>query len=596
MEITMNDKWISKSNGNDNGNGNDTIPPLFEVIKEEKAVSSEEQEEDDFHQDLNQQQHQHTQSNSNSNSNSQPNQQQHISQSQCQLQSKSQSQWQQKEHNTTKINAINDDSINDNNDNGNDEEENEIHELRKRLESIRIQRRRIHESKYKECMKQQDRLLERLNIRRRDRNEIIHEYSSAWKGRDSVCLFLDCAKRWNVVNDCFYIWIDGRNGFATINGCRLGGEAFPLPSELLVSARRQQQQQQQQQQDDNNNNSNNNNNQASSRSEWVPTAASISTTEINGKNNNNVDSSSLSSQQHQHKQLPPRRRLLGFFSGGNNDTTNASTALPFQRKVSSMISTPQQPIHVRVPWLEVNAALGHACLLLRILQESSSKNGGIGMKFTHELYPMGATSKIGIRFGKSVTASAANGVLAAAAGFGSIYNATTTTSSPYVQPVVYNLFFEESSGFNSFFKNNFRNFNWALQAFLQCIAEAAAQQKDKTIAIPHVIRHYKQSSTTNKNNTDTTNNNNNNNNSIGINDLNGGEWTIGGLSICYPSQQQVAAAVGNNNNSNNYHQGSGNNNGMTTTSSIALDWTRACRYLLTDLKWLIAYAAKHVDR
>ena len=588
----MNDKWISKSNGNGNGNGNGTIPPLFEVIKEEKAVSSEEQEEDDFHQDLNQQQQQqqqqqHTQSNSNSNS--QPNQQQHISQSQCQ--SQSQSQWQQKEHNTTKINAINDDSINDDNDNGNDEE-NEIHELRKRLESIRIQRRRIHESKYKECMKQQDRLLERLNIRRRDRNEIIDEYSSAWKGRDSVCLFLDCAKRWNVLNDCFYIWIDGRNEFATINGCRLGGEAFPLPSELLVSARRQQQQQQQQQ-DDNNNNSNNNNNQTSSRSKWVPTAASISTTEINGNNNNNVDSSSLSSQQHQHKQLPPRRRLLGFFSGGNNDTTNASTALPFQKKVSSMISTPQQPIHVRVPWLEVNAALGHACLLLKILQESSSKNGGIGMKFTHELHPMGATSKIGIRFDKSVTASAANGVLAAAAGFSSIYNATTTTSPPYVQPVVYNLFFEESSGFNSFFKNNFRNFNWALQAFLQCIAEAAAQQKDKTIAIPHVIRHYKQSSTTNKNNTDTTTNNNNNN-SIGINDLNGGEWTIGGLSICYPSQQQVAAAVGNN--SNNYHQGSGNNNGMTTTSSIALEWTRACRYLLTDLKWLIAYAAKHVDR
>jgi hypothetical protein len=590
MEITMNDKCISKSNGNGNGNdtstnGNNTISPLFEVIKEEKAVSFEEQEEDDFHQDLNQHQHQHhhhtlSQSHSNSNSNSQPNQQQHISQCQSQSQSQSQSQWQQKEYNATKINDINHDNDNDND----NDEENEIRELRKRLESIRIQRRRIHESKYKECMKQQDRLLERLNIRRRDRNEIIDEYSSTWKSRDSVCLFLDCAKRWNVLNDCFYIWIDGRNEFATINGCRLGGEAFPLPSELLVSARRQQQQQLQQQDENNNNN-----NQTSSRSKWVPAAASTSTTEING-NNNNVDSSSLSSQQHQHEQSPPRRRLLGFFSGGNNDTTNVSTAPPSQKKVSSMISTPQQPIHVRVPWLEVNAALGHACLLLRILQESSSKNGGIGMKFTHELHPMGATSKIGIRFGKSVTASA-NGVLAAAANFSSIYSATTTPS--YVQPVVYNLFFEESSGFNSFFKNKgLKNFNWALQAFLQCIAEAAAQQKDKTIAIPHVIRHNKQSSN-NKNNTDTTNNSNSNSNSIGINDLNGGEWTIGGLPICYPSLQQVAAAAGNNNN--NYHQG-GDNNGMTTTSSIALEWTRACRYLLTDLKWLIAYAAKHVDR
>jgi hypothetical protein len=577
MKITMNEQCINKSNDNDDTTNDNTISQ-FEVIKEEKAVSFEEQEEDDdFHRDLNQHTHsqhsQHTQShsNSNSNSNSQPNRQ-------------------QTEHNTTKIYDINDDNDNDEENDNEIRELRELRELRKRLESIRIQRRRIHESKYKECIKQQDRILERLNIRRRDRKEIIDEYTSTWKGRDSVCLFLDCAKRWNVLNDCFYIWIDGRNSFATINGCRLGGEAFPLPSELLVSARRQQQRQQ----DENNININ----QTSSRSKWVPSAASTSTTitEVNG-NNNNVDSSSLSSQQHQHQhqKSPPRRRLLGFFSGGSNDTTNVSTAPPSQRKVSpTMISTPQQPIRVRVPWLEVNAALGHACLLLRILQESSSKNGGIGMKFTHELHPMGATSKIGIRFGNSVTASA-NGVLAAAAGFSSIYNATTTTS--YVQPVVYNLFFEESSGFNlSFFKNNVRNFNWALQAFLQCIAEAAAQQKDKTIAIPHAIRHNKQSTSTNKNNTDTTstnNNNNNNNNSSGINDLNGGEWTIGGLLICYPSQQQVAAGAGAGNNN---YQGVGDTNGMTTTSSVALEWTRACRYLLTDLKWLVAYAAKHVDR
>mmetsp|Transcript_25873 Transcript_25873/g.29046 ORF Transcript_25873/g.29046 Transcript_25873/m.29046 type:complete len:159 (+) Transcript_25873:351-827(+) len=146
----------------------------------------------------------------------------------------------------------------------------------------------------------------------------------------------------------------------------------------------------------------------------------------------------------------------------------------------------------------------------------------------------------------------------------------------------------------AFFKNNVRNFNWTLQAFLQCIAEAAEQQKDKTIAIPHVIRHNKRSSESNNNGSNSNSNSNssntftnktNNNNSM--NDLNGGEWTIGGLSICYPTQQQVAAAAGNN------YRGGGDNNGITTASSGMFEWTRACKYLLTDLKWLVAYAAKH---
>lgn len=528
----MNSDQCIDSSSFDNNETNGNIISLFDIKKEEKAASFEEQEEDDCHRGF----PQHSQSRS------------HSQLNRDQLQSQSHSQWQKIEHNT----KYNDDDSN---------EENEIKELRKRLESLRRRRRRLHDLE-QDCSKQKDLLLERLNTRRRDRKEITDEYTSIWKGRDSVCLFLDCAKRWNVLNDCFYIWIDGRNAFATINGCRLGGEAFPLPSELLVTARQQRVDE--------------NINQRSSRSKWVPAA---STRKLN--NGNDVDLSSQSSQLQQ-QQSPPRRRYLGFFSSERDDTTNVSaTGLP-SRKGPTTISKPQQPM--RVPWLEVNAALGYACLLLKIIQEPSSKNGGIRMKFTHELQPMGATSKIGIRFSNSVTASA-NGVLAAATGFSSIMSNNNGDNTPYVQPVVYDFFFEEPSGF-SFFKNNVRNFNWTLQAFLQCIAEATEQQKDKTIAIPHVIRHKKQSSENNNDGSNSSNTfTNKTNNSNGVNDLNGGEWTIGGLSICYPTQQQVAAA------GNNYR--GGDDNGMTTASSGVFEWTRACKYLLTDLKWLVAYAAKH---
>jgi len=418
------------------------------------------------------------------------------------------------------------------------EADKELLELRKRLDYLRKRRRRIQQSLEVECTNQRNLLLKRLNARRRDRNEMVDNYLSVWKGRDSVALFLDCAKRWNVLNDCFYIGIDGKSAFATINGCRLGAEAVSLPTELLIAAKGQP--------------------EIKCSGKWVTSATNIATT--NG-NRGNVNS-------------PARRSILGLF--GSNDSRNNSNNLPEKGLTVPIFSGP-----IRVPWLEVNAALGHACLLLKTLKESFSKKGGNGMKFTHELHPMGATSKIGIRFG---SLGSGTGVLAAAAGFGSILSNGNSNNieNDAAIPVIYNLFFEETSGF-SFFKNNARNFNWALQAFLQCIAEAAAQQADKTIAIPHVIHHKKTASASNTSNNGSIDNS--------ANYLNGGEWTIGGLSICCPSQQLTAAAG---------EGGRGltvaRNTIMLARSPAALEWTRACRFLLTDLKWLVAYAAKHVDR
>jgi beclin 1 len=96
----------------------------------------------------------------------------------------------------------------------------------------------------------------------------------------------------------------------------------------------------------------------------------------------------------------------------------------------------------------------------------------------------------------------------------------------------YDLFTDDS--FHLFGK---RNFNIALTGLVRCIAEAeeTVQERDRTIALPHPIDASSR-----------------------------GEMTIGGLPIAYgPDGEQ---------------------------------WTRAMKYLLTDIKWLVAFTTKHVDR
>lgn len=321
--------------------------------------------------------------------------------------------------------------------NGEDVSEDSSHEahlLRERLEQLR--KRRTVMQRYREQVeKQSDETLERLNQLRQERQSIVEQYQSVLCARKRLTIYLQHALRWNVTNDCFFIWHNGP--FATINSMRLGSEAPPLPFE--------------------------NAKEASPFSSSQPAAMT--------GNKQNTDS-----------QPPPRRYFLWSGSGqvANQDTM-----------------APKPPTEVpKVPWMEVNAALGYVALLFRVLQEHT------GFQTTHELHPMASSSKIAIR-------------------------------PKHGQPSMYNLHFE--AGYTLFPARNIRNFNIALQGLLQCIAEASLQQKDKTIAIPHTI----------------------------IRENN--EWKIGGLAITY----------------DNLH---------------SLEWTRVCKYLLTDLKWLVAYAVKHVDR
>jgi hypothetical protein len=187
---------------------------------------------------------------------------------------------------------------------------------------------------------------------------------------------------------------------------------------------------------------------------------------------------------------------------GATSPSNGSADMPPRRyMVFSSVSSSAEPTKesaavIKISWTEINAALGLVALLLCCLAEKPH----CGISFLHDIYPMGSTSKIGLRRGETVT--------------------------------VYNLCSDDS--FSIFGK---RNFNIALQTLIQCVADAAQaiQRRDRTIALPHMIDFTQ-----------------------------AGDMRIGGLAVAFGVD--------------------------------GVEWTRAMKYLLTDLKWLVAYSAKHVDR
>ena len=86
-------------------------------------------------------------------------------------------------------------------------------------------------------------------------------------------------------------------------------------------------------------------------------------------------------------------------------------------------------------------------------------------------------------------------------------------------------------------------------------AEQTIQRRDRTMALPHVITPLNHSRS----------NGASNSTSASSSSSNGGELGIGGLSVSYGIADPI-------------------------------EWTRAMKFVLTDVKWLVAYSAKHVDR
>ncbi|CAJ1965211.1 unnamed protein product [Cylindrotheca closterium] len=114
--------------------------------------------------------------------------------------------------------------------------------------------------------------------------------------------------------------------------------------------------------------------------------------------------------------------------------------------------------------------------------------------------------------------------------------------------ILYSVHFEESSLWG---RSNLRNFHIALNGVCDCLWQLAQSQTDKTVAVPHHM----------------------------VYDKTQAYWKIGGVALVHLNQ------TSNNNNNQNGSPPNGNQAGV--------DFTRACKYLLTNLKWLVAYSVKH---
>jgi len=275
--------------------------------------------------------------------------------------------------------------------------------------------------------------------------------------------------------------------------------------------------------------------------------------------------------------------VSSLFSWGNaTETNNHGTGTLFSTSLSSSFAgmngnsstngnssnnNATSAEKVIIPWTEINSALGQIVFLLYTLQHTPFSN----ITFRkHALQPLGSASKIGF-MKKSSSSSMTNPqphpgrrrITALA----SYYTPQQLQEQKRHQEEIaarddiswYNLHhYEENGSLLTIGYYARRNFNIALEGLLYCIAEAflVVEKRDMALAAPYVI-------------------------SVGglvvgagASKIKGGggsssgssgEATVGGLPVAYdPSEGER--------------------------------WTAVCKYLLTDLKWLIAYAAKHLDR
>eukprot|EP01082_Thalassiosira_pseudonana_P006489 g5985.t1 g5985 contig20:566019-567681(-) len=283
---------------------------------------------------------------------------------------------------------------------------------------------------------------------------------------------------------------------------------------------------------------------------------------------------------------PASNGVSSFFSWGNVDNASSDNknvkaqlndAQPGNTKRNIINRQTTSPERVVVPWNEINSALGQIVLLLYTLRHTP--HGGID--FTkHILQPIGSSSKIGF-LKKHATSNKATStsphvterrrITALSAYYTPDTSGQTAahekiTSSTQALPphevTWYNLFhYEENGSVLSMGYYARRNFNAALEGLLYCIAEAClvVEKRDMALAAPYVM-------------------------------------SVSGL-VVGKDVHGTGIVVGSTK-----HGGSGS--GEATIGGLPLSydpadgerWTTICKYILTNLKWLIAYAAKHVDR
>lgn len=200
------------------------------------------------------------------------------------------------------------------------------------------------------------------------------------------------------------------------------------------------------------------------------------------------------------------------------------------------------PTSVTVPFHEINSALGQVVFLLYTLQHTP--NSGITFR-RHVLQPCGHASKIGfLKNAKLPTQTTRQQQLQH-----THYGERRRIFATHDDVTWYSLHhYDENGSYLSMGYYARRNFNAALEGLIYCIAEAClvVERRDMALSVPYNI------------------------NVSGLNvgkekEKGDGTTTVGRLPVIYDPDEGER-------------------------------WTTVWRYLLTDLKWLVAYIAKHVDR
>jgi len=404
------------------------------------------------------------------------------------------------------------------------------------------------------------RMMDEYNAALRRRSLSLEQFQSALSRKRIANMQLQLSSTWNVLSDCFYI--DHRGPYATINGLRLGAYAPDVETGDVDrhhaggSGTRDSSSSSSQQQNDN-----------------IPSRTARRATAMASNGGRGGGAGGVSS--------PSRRGVATASSGGaaasgaamtaggsvpTNDAADHSTppASSSRRSYFHLFG----PIHFaaasdshqqqhgtttgsspgggggtdgssaaaqrRVPWSEINSALGQLALLLSVLEREPH----CGIRYRHRIVHQGSTSKIGIR-------RTGGGLL-----LGAVAPHAAATSPSFdlddedlSSLSLYNLYSDDSF---QFFGR--RNFNIALECLAECVIDAATaiQKRDRTITLPHEILE-KNALPSSSNNTKT-----------GTTATASNEVTIGGIPVTYGAD------------------------GGT-------EWTTAMKYLLTDVKHLLTF-------
>lgn len=382
----------------------------------------------------------------------------------------------------------------------------------------------------------------RLSSARRDRAISMSRLEAASARRMWTEEGCQSAMRWHVLGDVFCIWY--RGPFGTMNGFRLGRSAT--------------------------------------------TSAGLMKLHAGGRSGNESGGGSRSAAQ---ETAGSGSGGGGLFSwGGSSDNSagaaaNANSAINNGSGSAANARDAATPEKVVIPWTEINSALGQIAFLLYTLQHNSPHSGISFQK--HVIQPCGGVSKIGVLKSASgshrqqkpterrrITALAAymnaGSTTQTATNATTAASATPQSSMPLPGEVTwYNLHhYEENGSLLSMGYYARRNFNAALEGLLHCIAEACAivEARDMALAAPYVMR-------------------------------------VDGLVVGKDARgtgDGILSGVvdGGGGSSNGRDHGEATVGGLPVTYDPAAgeQWTAVCKYLLTNLKWLVAFSAKHVDR